>query len=182
MGYFDFISNPTLCKNLDITFDHIVTLLSLVENKSYDKFEQSSFRKTIIIYTASIIEALLFDLVMRICQVDKLTTSEWKIENVKVLYKINPQHQIVGGDYLLKSIKQKPDKMNLGIILNILHKNKYIGQPLYEKIDKVRVLRNDQHFGTHQIIREYTKGDLEFVFSVAKEVKSTSKMSYAGTS
>ena len=53
-----------------------------------------------------------------------------------------------------------------------MYENGIIEKSLYGKVDKVRSLRNDQHFGTHSTIKDYSKADLEFVFSVAKEVKN----------
>ena len=171
MSHFGFISDSTLRNNLDIAFDHILTLIPLSESESYKKLEKSSFRKTIIIYTASIIEALLFNQVHEKCNEDDLTSYKWEIENPKELHKIDDKHKIIGGDFILKSTILKVDKINLGIINKLLYDKKLIDKDLFENIDKVRLLRNDQHFGTHQIIKEYTKFDLEFVFSVAKDVK-----------
>ena len=57
---FPFIDNPVLRKNIDEAFDHILTLLPFTESEDYNEPAKSAFRKTIIIYTASIVEALLF--------------------------------------------------------------------------------------------------------------------------
>ncbi|MDO8659402.1 MAG: hypothetical protein Q7K54_02260 [Candidatus Parcubacteria bacterium] len=171
MSHFDFISNQTLRNNLDIAFDHVLTLIPFSESKSYRKLAKSSFRKTIIIYTASIIEALLFNQVHEKCSENDLTLYKWELENPKELHEIDDKHKIIGGDYVFKPTVLKLDKINLGIINKLLLEKKLINEDLFEKIDKVRILRNDQHFGTHQVIKEYTKTDLEFVFSVAKDVK-----------
>lgn len=171
MGHFDFVGNLTLRNNLDVAFDHILTLIPFSESKSYGKLEKSSFRKTIIIYTASIIEALLFNQVQEKCSEDDLTSYKWGIENPKELYKIDDKHKIIGGDYVFKPTSLQLDKINLGIINKLLYEKKFISEDMFKKIDKVRILRNDQHFGTHQVIKEYTKTDLEFVFSVAKDIK-----------
>lgn len=56
---FAFITDPILRENLDRVFDHILELLYLSESARYNDILKSSFRKTIIIYTASIIEGLL---------------------------------------------------------------------------------------------------------------------------
>lgn len=175
MSHFDFISNQTLRNNLDIAFDHVLTLIPFSESKSYRKLAKSSFRKTIIIYTASIIEALLFDHIQKKCSESDFTSEKWEIENPRILYEIDGKNKIVGGNYVLKPTVLQPDKMNLGIINKLLHDKNLINNDLYKKIDKVRLLRNDQHFGTHQVIKEYDKSDLEFVFSVARDVKKLAK-------
>lgn len=62
MSHFIFIGDKILRKNLDIALDYIVELIALSKSKSYkDKpVLISSFRKSIVIHTASIIEASLF--------------------------------------------------------------------------------------------------------------------------
>ena len=67
--------------------------------------------------------------------------------------------------------KIKFEKLNLGNINNSLKAKDCIEDELFKKIDRVRQLRNEQHIGIHKEIKDYTKADLEFVFSVAKEVK-----------
>ena len=59
MSNFAFVTDKILRENLDVAFEHVTDLLSLSESNSYSSLAKSSFRKTIIIYTASIIEALL---------------------------------------------------------------------------------------------------------------------------
>lgn len=171
MSHFGFIKNKSLKDNLDVAFDHILTLIPLSTSNSYSSLEKSSFRKTIIIYTASIVEAILFNLVCEKCKKEDLTSSMWELNNFRVIYKINDKHKIVAGDYVLKSNVLKLDKINLGIINKLLYDKKLIDKSLYDKVDQVRLLRNEQHFGTHQIVKEYTPKDLEFVFSIAKDVK-----------
>jgi len=59
-SHFSFIRNNTLRKNIDETFDHIITLIPFAESSTYNKEAKSAFCKTIIIHTASIIEAMLY--------------------------------------------------------------------------------------------------------------------------
>lgn len=171
MSHFDFIDNQTLRNNLDVAFDHLLTLIPLSESANYGKLEKSSFRKTIIIYTASIVEALLCDLVDKKCTEEDRTLYQWEIDNPKELYVINDDNKIVAGKYTYKPTVKKLEKMNLANLNTILRDKGLINPTLFQKVDKIRELRNDQHFGMHSIVKEYTKGDLEFVFSVAKDVK-----------
>lgn len=175
MSNFSFVKNSTLRNNLDIAFDHVITLISLSESKDYKKLEKSSFRKTIIINTASIIEALLSNIIDQKCKTEDLITHEWVVENPKNLHIIDNKNKIIGCNYVYKGKKMKLEKMNLNIINKLLYDKKLIKPSLYKEIDEVRKLRNDQHFGTHQVIKEYTKSNLRFVFSVAKKIKTLSK-------
>lgn len=171
MSHFAFIKNSTLRDNLDVAFVHILNLIPLSESASYSDLEKSSFRKTIIINTAAIIEALLFNLIFEKCTDKDLTEHKWELKNPKDIYVFDSNFKIVGGEYRLTPIKLKADKLNLGLINEILHDKEIVSDDLYKQIDQVRVLRNDQHFGTHRVIKEYSKAEMEFVFSVANKVK-----------
>lgn len=175
MSYFSFVKNTVLEENLNVAFNHILTLIPLSESKAIGHLEKSSFHKTIIIYTASIIEALLFYIVCEKCSKNDLDINTWEIKNIKDIFVIDQSRKIIGGEYELKKSTTQLDKMNLGDINNFLFGKKLINKGLFSDIDKVRILRNDQHFGPHQIVKEYSKADMEFVFSVAKDVKSLVK-------
>lgn len=169
---FPFVENPILRTNLDNAFDHIVTLLPFSESKTYNDAAKSSFRKTIIIYTASIIEALLFHLVDTKLKEDDLSTRSWELENKNVLYTVESDHQIIAADYKLKVVSGKKDKLNLARICDLLKEHKILTQPLLDKIRVIRDLRNSQHIGPHTIVKSFSKADLENAFSVARDVKN----------
>lgn len=93
----------------------------------------------------------------------------------KILYEINEEHKIIAGNYIVERKKVEFNKLNLGQINGYLKNNNLLDKDLSKKIDKVRTLRNDQHFGTHNIVKNYTKKDLDLVFAVAKDVKDIFK-------
>src|SRR3990167_5449357 len=138
---FPFVSDLVLRENLDIAFNHILDLIPFSESKSYSDLAKSSFRKTVIIYTASIIEALLLYLLEKKYTKEDLVIYKWDFTNKIVLHEVTDSHQIIAGDYMKNPEKIKFEKLNLGNINNFLK------------------------------AKDYTKADLEFVFSVAKEVK-----------
>jgi len=133
---------------------------------------KSSFRKTIIIYTASIIEALLlFHLRQRTTE-EECAQDRREFCIAKNIYEIDSVNMIVLGEWRLRKDKIRFDKLNLDQINRLCKDYKLIGGELHQKIDRVRLLRNRQHLGTLQYIdRDYTKADIEFIFSVAKNVK-----------
>src|SRR3989338_8695190 len=110
---FPFIEDSILRQNLDESFDHIVILLSFSESATYNDAAKSSFRKTMIIYTASIIEALLFHVVDTKLKEEDITMSSWNLVNEKMLYEVNNTHKIIAGDYHFKVEKIKKEKLNL---------------------------------------------------------------------
>ena len=171
MSRFPFVDNDALKNNLDTTFQHIVELTAIVDR--YDKVLSSSFRKTIIIYTASIIEALLLWKLKKRLKAKKVELSdEWKYYNIKILHKINTSEEIICGRR--KKEKRRVGKLDLVRIIDLCVQYKIITKQFSIKVHEVRQLRNRLHIGgLAKIEKEYTKEDLNFVFEVAKKVKNT---------
>lgn len=98
---FPFVTNEILRKNLDEAFDHILTLLPFTESVTYNEAAKSAFRKTIIIYTASIVEALLYQVLDKEFTENDIREhyADWELTDKKVLYQVDGSHQIVAGDY-----------------------------------------------------------------------------------
>jgi len=162
-----------LRENLDKSFDHILTLLPFTESKTYNEDAKSAFRKTIIIYTASIVEALLFYVLdTEFTDEDmKEYYSTWELKDKKVFYVVDERNEIVGGVHRKVSGKTGKDKMNLGQIMDFLKNKGVLNDNLYKKIDEIRSMRNEQHIATHTRVPTYGKVRLEKAFSVAREVK-----------
>ncbi|MFZ2969553.1 MAG: hypothetical protein WA063_00230 [Minisyncoccia bacterium] len=172
---FSFISDSILRKNLDIVFDHIIELISVSESNKYEDTIISSFRKTIIIYTATIIEAiLLWKLKEKVKGNDIELKEDWKYKDVRKIHilKESPLEKIIWCKRKMETEKKKFSKLNLVEINKLCKKYKIITDSDFENVDKVRDLRNRLHIGGLKKIEEgYTKNDLEFVFGVAKRTK-----------
>lgn len=173
---FPFIDDSILRKNLDITFDHIIELISFlekpVEKDEYSIVKISSFRKTIIIYTVSIIEAFLLWKLKKIIKSDKIKLKEnWEYKDIKKIHtlKNDPLKEIVWCKR--KNQEKNISKLNLVEVNRLCGKYKIIKKDIFKEVEKVRALRNKLHIGGLRELRIYTKDDLEFVFSVAKKIK-----------
>ena len=169
---FPFVTDPVLRQNLDEAFQHILVLLPFSESVTYDETAKSSFRKTIIIYTASIIEALLYHLVDTKLTEKDIEVQTWELVNKNVLYEVDDTHKIVAGDYKLKVAQTKKDKLNLGMIGQLLKDKGVLSKLLFDKVDWIRELRNNQHIGPHKAVKAFTKADIERAFSIASDVKT----------
>lgn len=170
---FQFVDNTVLRNNLDETFNHIVVLMVFLESTTYGEVAKSAFRKTIIIHTASIVEALLFYLMDRKfdnSEVSKYYT-KWTLSGHKEIYRINKKRLIVAGEYIKKDSRLKKEKMNLGQIADFLLYKKVIDDPLYKMIDEIRILRNEQHIATQKTIKRYSKKELEKAFLIVNKTK-----------
>lgn len=170
---FSFIKNDILRQNIDEAFDHVVTLLPFTESVTYNDPAKSAFRKTIIIHTGSIVEALLFYALDTKFNNNDITDfySIWELKNKKVLHKVDDSHEVVAGDYKKILGKNSKEKMNLAQIMDFLKENKILNNGLFNKVDQLRLLRNEQHIGTHMSVKSYSTADLEKAFSIAGEVK-----------
>ena len=173
---FSFIQDEVLRKNLDITFDHLLELLSLSESSGYTDTLKSSFRKTVIIYTASVIEALLLWMLKENKTEDELSEIHTVFRVSKIVYEINEVERIVLGSDMVKIEKCRFEKLNLDQVNSLCKKHNLITKNIFDDIDRVRILRNRLHISTLKVIeKDYSKMDLEFVFSVAREVKNLAK-------
>ncbi len=175
---FDFVRDDVLRENLDKVFDHIVELISLSESSSYDRVLKSSFRKTVIIYTASIIEALLLHILKESKAEEECASVniEKKFRVEKWIYEVDEAKWIVLGESREERPKVRFEKMNLDNINKFCKEFNLIPEKLSSDVEKVRDLRNRQHLGgLSKVDRTYTKRDLEYVFSVARKVKKQAR-------
>lgn len=179
MSSFIFIEDAILRSNLDTALDHINELVTISESKNYKNkpVQISSFRKTIIIHIAAIIEAVLLWKLKKVFTSKKIQLdTEWKYPDVKTLYKISESEEIIAGKRT--SEKRRIDKLDFLQITRLCLKNQIIkSKRLVKNIDKVRIYRNKQHLGGLSVIEQkYSKSTLEFCFNVAGQViKEVSK-------
>jgi len=171
VSHFPFIDDEALKNNLGTAFRHIIELVAIADE--YDKTLSSSFRKTIIIYTASIIEALLLWKLKKKIKSRKVELSdEWKYYNIKILHRIDDLGEVIGGNR--KKEKKDINKLDFIRVVDLCVKHRIITERFSKKVHQVRELRNRLHIGgLAEIDKEYTKKDLNFVFGVAKKVKRT---------
>jgi len=174
MSNFPFVDDRILQNNLDLAFVHVVDLLALSESQSYEnkKTLVSSLRKTIIIHTASIIEALLLWKFRNVCNGKSVVLiDEWKYLNIRVIYPISDYEEVISG-FRMKE-ERNLSKLDFVRVTDLCFKYKIVkSAKLKIEIDNVRELRNRLHLGgLAEMEREYSKNDLEFCFSVAKKVK-----------
>lgn len=173
---FPFVTDEVLRANLDSTFRHLVELFTLSESAKYSDAIKSSFRKTTIIYTASVIEALLLWMLKRSKCEEELAKRQTIFAVAKVIYEINPVERIVLGREEQKTEKFRFDKLNLDQVNALCKEHGIISESVFKDVDEVRKLRNRLHISTLAAVeQDYTKKDLEFVFSVARTVKNLAR-------
>lgn len=172
---FSFVNDLILRKNLDIIFDYIVELIPVSESNKYEDTIISSFRKTIIVYTATIIEALLLWKLKEKVKGNNVELKEdWRYKDVRKIHTLekDPLEEIVWCKRIKETEKKKISKLNLVETNRLCKKYKIITENDFKNVEKVRKLRNKLHIsGLKRLEKGYTKKDLEFVFGVAKRIK-----------
>ena len=167
------IKDDVLRKNLDIVFYYVLMLITLSESKEYDAIIKSSFRKSVVIYTSSIIEAMILYLLKQKIKDKKVVPSdEWKYFNIVSIYKIsdNPLTEAISG--IRKNEVKNINKMDFFRMNDLCLKHKIIGEKLFDDLTKARKLRNRLHIGgLEEVERNFHSKDLEFIFKVAEKVK-----------
>jgi hypothetical protein len=169
--YFHFIYDPILKGNLRIVFYHISELAMILYSGA--NITKSSFRKTIIIYIASIVEAiLLFLLKEKNCNNKiEIKKDNWIYENVKKIYKLDDEQDVIGA-IRRKNIETKScDKLNFDEINKACLRQKIISKNVFGKADKIRKMRNGLHIGgLQEIQKDYSNADLDIAFDAMNEV------------
>lgn len=170
-SHFVFIKDPVLKSNLDAIFDHIIELTAiLIQHEA--TIIQSNFKKTIIVYTASITEALLLFLLKKKYPKGKMEIKKdcWTYENVKKICEINNQ-QVVGAMRRKATETKLCDKLSFDEINRFCLKQNIISKKTFKKVDRMRRLRNGLHIGgLKEIQKKYSNADLTFAFNTMDEV------------
>ena len=174
MRNFNFVDDPPLRKRVEGVRNDIVALGGLLrkQNKSEVK---SCLRKTIIIYTASIIEALLLWKLKKEIESDKVVlSSEWKYLDLKKFYATD-EFELIAGKR--KQEVKKIDDLDFNRMIDVCEKYEAIkSAKLTKDLHKVRKLRNELHIGGIATIRKtYTQNDLKFVLDTLEKTALSMK-------
>lgn len=173
MNYFSFVNDRILKKNFDIALDYIFELITLSKSEicKSKPVLVSNLRKSIIIHTASVIEALLlWKLKQKIKTQQVELSNEWKYFNIKILHTINKSQQIIAGRRELE--KKRLDRLDFLRIIDLCLKYKIINKSLSNKLHKTRELRNKLHIGgLKEIEKNYTNKILKSVFIAMLETE-----------
>lgn len=172
MSKFGFIQDEILRTNVNIAFEYILNLTTIQEDPHYNTPNViNSLRKTVLIYTVSIIEAILIYILKNKLKFNTIRIpNEWRYSDPKVLYKIDEDEQVIGC--IRKSVQKQINKIDLYRIIDISQHKNIISNSLAQDLHRARILRNNLHIGTLSTIdKGNSNEDLEFIFSIAKRVK-----------
>ncbi|PSO43903.1 MAG: hypothetical protein BRC23_02585 [Parcubacteria group bacterium SW_4_49_11] len=168
---FYFIDDSILRQNLERVSSHITTLSLLIFSDEYSSAERSSFRKTIIIHTASQIEALLLWYLKQHKTEEECAGVERTFRIDQHIYQLSENERIVRGSDIMKQQKFKFQNVNLAQLVHLCGHFELLSDTMAERVQEVRKLRNRQHLGGLATVdHAYSAEDLAFVWEVSEEV------------
>ena len=170
---FSFVTDSVLRENLNNSYKFIEHLLFLLTYKKLESWEPSYYRKTAIIETASIIEALLAYTLKETVSEDGsiVGEEEWVTCGKPIWAGDLKEGKRVELRRVKKERKRTPiEKLNLDWIRKELWKRKMIHESLREEIEKVRNLRNQQHLLGMDMVKVYSDEEMRETFKTAGNV------------
>ena len=168
MKSIDFIDDRLLREKMEDVRNDVSDLGMLLEIQDKERIKRC-IRKTIIIYTASIIEALLLWKLRKGVASDRITLSnEWKYLDLKKFYETD-EFELIAGKR--KQEVKKINDLDFNRLIDVCEKYQVVkSAKLIKDLHKVRKMRNELHIGGITTTRKiYTQNNLEFVFDVLEK-------------
>jgi len=172
---FAFIRNEILRENIAIQMQYVVFLVSLEENYELPGAVTYSTFKTIIIFTASIIEALInykLHELIETKKVDKskILGSENKYSIVKTFQQLSDNEEIC-GIMKTKKLKKLSDRVDFQELNRIAKRSTLFTNKVFEQSEKIREFRNRIHpYTLKEVDDKYTKSDINGIFFMASSI------------
>ncbi len=179
-GYFDYLDDPALKRHLRNAWELVLELLFMSEDKKYQDRDEllSGLRKTVLIHTAAIVEALLlWKLKKVINDGDVVLEDEWKYKDPRQIHVFEDGIEIVWAHR--ERVTKRIDRLDFLHISRECQKHSLLrGEKLISDVNKLRAIRNRLHVGNLGDLEDnYDAKDAEFGFSVlarvSKQVEST---------
>ena len=165
---FSFIKEPMLRKNIEQIFYDVFGLVTLLLGDVSPNMV-SCLRKTIVVYTASIIEALLLWKIRQGVAAEKVTLkNEWKYFDPHLIHSAD--------DYEIIWAKRKEEErsisnLDFNVMIRICKDKDMFSDALLQDLDTVRNLRNDIHIDRlEDVVKTYPMANMEFVQKVLLEI------------
>lgn len=172
---FAFVKNEILKENIAIKMQHIVFLVSLEEEYELPGAVTYSAFKTIILFTASIVESLinykLHDLIgLGEIEEEKIMGKEEKYPICKEIFKISETEKVCGVKKVMKP-KKLSDNTDFIELNRAAKKSGLFTEAIFKKAEKIRETRNRIHpYGLKEVDDKYSKDEINNIFSMANSI------------
>ncbi len=172
---FAFVKNEILRENIAIKMQYIVFLVSLEEEYELPGAVTYSTFKTIIIFTASIIEALvnykLHELIEE-GEVNEKTImgKDEKLSIVKKFQKVSATEEICGIKKTTKP-KKLSERIDFQELNRAAKRSGLYTEAIFTKAEKIRETRNRLHpYALKEVDDKYSKDEINDIFSMASVI------------
>ena len=172
---FDFVNDSILKENIVINMQYIIFLRSLNGEYELSKTTTYSVYKTIILYTASIIESLINYKLKKLIRESRIENNqimnmEEKYIHIADLYDISSREKVCG----IRKIKKHKELVDETIFIDLNRAAKRCGlfnELLFKKSEKLRKMRNKIHLSALSNVDDrYSQTDIDNTFEIAKDV------------
>ena len=171
MKTIDFIDSSLLKENIKSIQNDILGLGILSAILPEEDTTNDCIRKTITIYTVSIIEALLlWKLNKEINAGNIALRNEWELRDIGVSIPLKSKdgNEIVIAEKI-KEVR-KIEKINFKGRIDLCERHKIIKEELIEKLHEARTMRNKLHIdGSKKVRKKYLQKDVDFISAVREE-------------
>ena len=173
MKTIDFIDSNLLKENIKSVRDDTLGLAALLAILPEEDTINDCIRKTMIIYTTSIIEALLlWKLNKEINAGNIALRDEWELKDIgaSIPLKSKDGNAIVIAEKIRKV--RTIEKINFKGRIDLCERHKIIREDLIEKLHEARNMRNKLHIdGSEKVRKKYSQKDVDFIFAVQEETR-----------
>ena len=172
---FSFVGDNILRENIIINTQYVTFLRSLGNNYKLPRAATYSVYKTIILYTASIVESLINYKLKKLIKEgkienNKIMSMEEKYIHIADLYNISSEEKVCG----IRKIKRHKKLVDETIFIDLNKAAKRCGlfdRRLFKKSEKLRKMRNKIHLSALSNIDDrYSQEDIDNSFEIAKDV------------
>jgi hypothetical protein len=161
-------------KNIEWNIEQIALFVREAARKKLRK-QRSGYYKAAFLFSASIVEAVVFTIIKKFCLSNKQVTHRQEY-NYKCLHNLpknlfgNAQGDIMICERVILGFQWK-GSMDFQSLNEIGKKYKLFNKRLYNKLDQIRKKRNRIHIQSLQRKdHRYTKQDIEYVTSVLPQL------------
>lgn len=172
---FHFLENKVLKQNLAIKLQYVHFLLRLEEGYELPGALRYSTFKTIIIFTASIIEALINNKLHQLIKEGRIEEvqmmgKEEKFSIVKDFQRISDSEEICGIKRTRKS-KKLTEKNDFQELNRAAKRSGLFNETLFKQAEKIRQIRNKIHpYPLKEVDDKYTKAEINSLFAITGNI------------
>jgi hypothetical protein len=172
---FLFITNQTLRSNLAIILRYVAFLVLLQEQEKIRGSISYSLFKDAILHIGAMVEGLLHYGLTQYVTIKNLNpedvyTEEWKLKDPKVLIEVSKDERAIGS-VQVRSFKQISNSAQFIDLIRSARKAKLITLALFNRLEKLRKLRNKIHIaGLEKADDYYSKTELIFAIDLLEDM------------